>query len=118
MNRFLRAIVWLRSSVEGDDGKPSHRKLTTFTFVSLIVYMVIVRLNSQIELNAFYSLLISSLVLIGIVTVDNVLKFFGRGGADKDEVMTGVKLPPKPPEPPVLEKGDEIVSTVTDIIKP
>lgn len=117
MNRFLRAIAWLRSSVEGDDGKPSHRKLTTFTFVALIVYMVVVRLNSQIELNAFYALLVMIGVLIGIVTVDNVLRFFGRGGADKDEVMTGIKLPPTPPDPG-LKKGDEIVSIVTDIQKP
>lgn len=32
---------WVRPSLQGPDGNASHRKLTVFTFVSLIVFMVL-----------------------------------------------------------------------------
>lgn len=105
-----RLLRWIRTSMEGDDGRPSHRKLTTFAFVALVVYLVIKKegIRNQLELNAFYALLISIGVLIGIITVADITKFMGRGGRDKDEEKTVV-------EPAPIKQGDEITATITDI---
>lgn len=109
-----KLIHWIKLSMDGEDERPSHRKLTTFAMVMMACFMIFAsKVNTQIHLYAFYAILTVVCVLIGVVTISDILKFFGRGGSDKDEKMTG--LPKfKAPEPPI-KPGDEIQVTVTDI---
>ncbi|TZF84506.1 hypothetical protein FW774_05830 [Pedobacter sp. BS3] len=84
-----RLINWIRPSFEDNDGKASYRRITAFVFVCLICYMVIWnRIQTEIHLKAFFALLITLLLLIGIVTVQNILTFFHR---DKEPSDDGIK---------------------------
>lgn len=72
-------ITWIRASFEDNTGKSSYRRITTFVFVCLISYMVIWdKVKTDIHFKVFLSLLVTMLLLIGIVTTQNILQFFNK----------------------------------------
>jgi hypothetical protein len=82
----MKFIKWLRPSFEDNDGKASYRRITAFVMVCLISYMVVYE-KVQIELHfkVFLSLLITLLLLIGIVTTQNILTFFNKKSDENEK---------------------------------
>lgn len=72
-------IEWIRKAFEDEKGEASHKRIFVFVLMFLIVYMVVSGfIDSQIRLYAFYSVLITESVAVAIITVQNILQFFGR----------------------------------------
>lgn len=76
----MRALInWIKPSFEDDKGSASYRRLTAFTFAALDLYIVgFDKVDSDIMLHVHYSILVFVLLLIGIVTVQNILTFFKK----------------------------------------
>lgn len=80
----MKFIQWIRPSFEDNDGKSSYRRITAFVFVCLISYMVVFdKVQQEVHLKVFYSMLVTLLLLIGIVTAQNILTFFNRKNDEK-----------------------------------
>lgn len=62
----------------------SGRKLSAFAAVVAAVYITVYRIPSAQEINALYAWLLFSLLCLGIVTAEHILKF--KNG--KDETNT------------------------------
>lgn len=78
--KFIKSFIdWLRPSIEDHTGAASYRRLTALVFVILDLYIVATeKIKTQLMLNVHYSILVFVLVLIGIVTVQNVLTFLNK----------------------------------------
>jgi|GEM_PF-6453326 len=80
----MKFINWLKPSFEDNHGKSSYRRITAFVFVCLISYMIIFdKVQQEVHLKAFYSMLVTLLLLIGIVTTQNILTFLNRKNDEK-----------------------------------
>lgn len=68
----------------GEDGRLSIRRCSSLIFLSLIVKMVVSEyVVTQYALYALYSLETTFLLLIGIITVDNIIRFW-KGDSKKE----------------------------------
>ena len=101
----MKFIRWVAEIFEGDDGRNSHKRWIAFIFTACVVYMVV---SNQIpptdRKNVLYSLLITISVLVGILTISQVLIFFGKLSENKVE-------PPKE----AIKPGDSIKVEVTEV---
>lgn len=71
---------WIIPSFEGEDGKASFRRLTAFVLIIFESYMVFGdKIPEESRISLYYANLITILLIIGIVTTQNVLEFFNRG---------------------------------------
>lgn len=95
-------VMWVKPSFEDADGTASYRRISAFVFVCLICYMIIWdKISSDLKLNAFYALLVTFLLLVGIVTTQNVLTFFRAN-----------KIEPEPKQnEETLKNGDNVTIT-------
>lgn len=74
---FLR---WLKPSFEGGHGTASFRRFTAFWLVILDAYLIIAdKLEESARIYVYYANLVTVLLIIGILTTQNVLEFFNRG---------------------------------------
>ncbi len=78
-------LKWLEHSFTGNDGKASHRKISSFVMMLLIIYTT-VKLNAKeiVSTNHLFLLLIlvgTFLLLAGILTVQNIISII----KNKDE---------------------------------
>lgn len=87
----MKAFRWIVSSLEDDKGQASYKRIGIAIFIFLITYMVLAKMIiTQLWLNAFYALLVTVSVWVGLVTIPQILMFFGRDKAtpppaDEDE---------------------------------
>ena len=81
----MKFINWIKPSFEDNDGTASYRRITAFILICLISYMVLWDvIKTPISLNAFYALLTTFLLLVGIVTAQNILTFFNKKSDEKE----------------------------------
>ena len=86
-----KIILWLKPSFEDADGTASYRRISAFVFVCLICFMVLGdKITSDLKLRAFYALLVTFLLLVGIVTTQNILTFF-RGKNEPEPKDKSIK---------------------------
>lgn len=77
---FLDLIHWLKPSFEGQHGTASFRRFTAFWLVVLDAYLIFAdKLSESDRVNVYYANLAAILLIIGIVTTQNILQFFNRG---------------------------------------
>lgn len=88
-----KIILWLKPSFEDADGTASYRRISAFVFVCLICFMVLGdKITSDLKLRAFYALLVTFLLLVGILTTQNILTFFkGRNEPELKERENQIK---------------------------
>lgn len=71
-----RLIQWIRPSFEDNEGKSSYRRFSAFYAICMDAYIIIGdKITNETMLWVHYSLLVYSLVMTGIVTVQNILDF-------------------------------------------
>jgi len=81
VNKFWN---YIKGVFEGGDGQLSLRRLISFVMVWLIAHMVVKeKIHTQFQLSALYSIEITMLLLISVITVDNLLTFFKSNPNDK-----------------------------------
>ena len=72
----MNIIQWLRPSFEDNDGKSSYRRLSAFYAICMDAYIILAdKITNDTMLWVHYSLLVYSLVMTGIVTVQNIIDF-------------------------------------------
>lgn len=77
MRKFIN---WIIPTLEGQDGKASFRRLTALVLILLDIFLVLGdKLLETDRINVYYANLITILLIIGIVTTQNILEFFNRG---------------------------------------
>lgn len=82
----MNPFKWVISSLEDERGQASYKRIGIAIFLFLISYMVLARmLTTLIWLNAFYALLTAASVWVGLITIPQVLQFFGRDKNQKEE---------------------------------
>lgn len=97
---FMKFIRWIADIFVGDDGRASHKRVIATFFAGLVGYMIFSdKIPPAQRVNAFYALLTTIGILIGVVTIAQVLMFFGR---DKPEQVE------KQNDPEVIKVGDQI----------
>jgi hypothetical protein len=76
MNKLNNIVKNLLASFNANpnDGW-SGRKLTVFYCMILAGFIVVFRLPDEAQLHAFYALLATSLLCLGILTVDQIIRF-------------------------------------------
>jgi hypothetical protein len=83
----MKAFRWIVSSLEDEKGQASYKRIGIAIFLFLVAYMVLARMiTTTLWLNAFYALLTAASVWVGLVTVSQILMFFGRDKSQKEEV--------------------------------
>lgn len=81
---FFDFVNWAKPSFEGQNGTASFRRFTAFFLVMLDMYLILAdKINEDQRVNVYYANLVAVLLIIGIVTTQNVLQFFNRGKEDK-----------------------------------
>lgn len=76
---MYKLIKWIRPSFEDNTGKASYRRMTAFVFVCLICYMIIWdKVKTELQFKVLLALLITLMLLIGVVTAQNLLTFFNK----------------------------------------
>jgi len=76
---------YIKSVVEGDDDRLSLRRLVAIVLAWLIVHLTVKeKIQTQLQLDALYSIEMVFLLLIGIITVNNLLTFFNKGKDAKE----------------------------------
>lgn len=77
-------ILWLKPTFEDANGTASYRRLTALVFTLLICYMIMSNyIQTMIHLHAFFGLLVSVLLLIGIITAQNIITIIkGQNGSN------------------------------------
>lgn len=82
---FMDMVAWIRPTFEGQDGKASFRRFSALTLIILDIYLVVCdKLSESDRLNVYFANLVTVLLIIGIVTTQNILEFFNRGKKDSD----------------------------------
>lgn len=77
---FWDMVRWVKPSFEGQDGTASFRRFVAFSLILLDIFLVICdKLNEEQRLAVYYANLATVLLIIGIVTTQNILEFFNRG---------------------------------------
>lgn len=77
---FWDIVRWLKPTVEGPDGVASFRRFVAFTLIILDIFLVVGdKLNEGQRLAVYYANLVTVLLIIGIITTQNILEFFNRG---------------------------------------
>lgn len=75
----MKIIQWIKPSFEDAHGTASYRRISAFIFVVLICFMVFCdKIKTTESLHAFYALLVTFLLLVGIITTQNILTFFNK----------------------------------------
>ena len=78
----MNIIQWIRPSFEGEDGKSSYRRLSAFYALCMDMYLILAdKITNPIIEHVHYSLLIYSLVMTGIVTIQNIIDL--KNGSNK-----------------------------------
>lgn len=76
-SKVMQIVNWFASSVDNHTAGPSGRKLTAITIMALIIHGHLKYVDSK----NFYDVLIVYVVfvsvLLGIVTIEQIIKFFG-----------------------------------------
>lgn len=104
-----KAFRWIVSSLEDDKGQASYKRIGIAIFLFLVAYMVLTKMIvNQYWLNAFYALLSTASLWVGLITAPQVLMFFGRDKGTKDE----------PPPVDDTVKNIEGQVTITPATKP
>lgn len=103
---MMKFINWFKGSLEDAAGTASFRRIYNWILISLISFLVIYHaLKHNLTQTIIYEillLLIAGFLNIGVVTIDNILRFFNRNKGDQ-------------PDPPAEQKAT-ITGDVT--IKP
>lgn len=80
----MKFLKWIAQSFEGHDGKTSFRRLTAFILISINTFMIgFDKLPESVRDNIYYANLVTIGLIIGIVTTQNILSFFNRGGKNE-----------------------------------
>lgn len=79
MNRFFK---WFKGSLEDATGTASFRRIYNWLIISLVMFLVVwhaVYYNlSKLILYEILILLIAGFLNIGVITIDNILRFMNR----------------------------------------
>jgi len=76
---------YIKNIWEGEDGKLSIRRVSSLVFLTLVVHMIVKgQLTTNFQLYALYSLETTFLLLISVITVDNIIKFWRGSIKEKD----------------------------------
>jgi len=79
-----RILQWLRPSLEGDDGKASYRRLSAWAILMLMIYMTAAgKLTTMIGLYILITHAVVFLLLVGIITADNIITLVNKYKNDK-----------------------------------
>lgn len=70
-----KLIKYIRPSFEGEDGKFSYRRASAFVILCLIAGMTIKGFINEYEISALYGLIAFFLILTGIITADQLIRF-------------------------------------------
>lgn len=72
-----KLIKWTRSSFEDNSGQSSHKRLTIFAFVAVSLFaFAFKKIDSTFMLNAYYANLILIAVMMGWVTIPQIIEIF------------------------------------------
>lgn len=72
-----KLINWTRSSFEDNSGQSSHKRLTIFAFVAVSLFaFAFKKIDSTFMLNAYYANLILIAVMMGWVTIPQIIEIF------------------------------------------
>jgi len=75
---------YIKSIWEGEDNRLSLRRLVAILLAWLIVHLTVKeKIQTQLQLDALYSIEMLFLLLIGIITTNNLLTFFNKGKDEK-----------------------------------
>jgi len=85
-----KLINWIRSSFEDNSGQSSHKRLTIFAFVAISLYaFAFKKIDSTFMLNAYYANLILIAVMMGWVTIPQIIEIFKtKNNVPQDESNT------------------------------
>jgi hypothetical protein len=75
MNSIRKAFQWLVSSFDTDTKGASARKLSGFAAVITAIYITVKELPQESQLHALYAWLAFALVCLGIVTIEQIIRF-------------------------------------------
>lgn len=104
---MLGFINWFKGSLEDESKTASFRRIynwvLTMLVIFLVVFLTIANKWTPLHQNVLLILLIAIFLNTGVVTIDNIMRFFGKNKPDAPEQV------PDPPKPPDLE----IKTTVT-----
>lgn len=73
LNNIIKNLLGSFNNIPGDGW--SGRKLTVFYCMLLAGFIVVWRLPDHAQLHAFYALLATALLCLGIVTFEQIIKF-------------------------------------------
>lgn len=88
-----KVFNYLRPSFEGEDGKFSYKRASTFIFIIMMIRLALFKIQNEWEFYTFITFAILYALQTSIITVSQLLIFFGKiKGKDVDN-GTGDKIP-------------------------
>lgn len=80
MDHTMKFNKWIKHSFQGNDGKASHRKLTTFVVVLMVITTWVCDLFFELTINEtlLIGLLIMAMIGQGFMTAQNVVDILKR----------------------------------------
>lgn len=79
-----RIIQWLKPSLEGDDNKSSYRRLSALVILMLMTYVTAAgKITTMIGLYVLMTHAVVFLLLVGIITADNIITLVNKYKNDK-----------------------------------
>jgi len=86
INLIKKLIAWIRPSFEGNDHKLSFRRITAFVYVLVDLYITMTGRIASVEmLHVHYSILLFILILVGIITTQNLMEMLPKFRGGKNE---------------------------------
>lgn len=74
-----KVLDYILHMMEGNDNGLSIRRVIAMILLGFIGYLILGdRITTQLVLNAFYALLTAILLLISVITIQNILEFFNK----------------------------------------
>lgn len=73
---FIQIVKWLASSVQGHDGKVSHRRVCAIVSISLVFELIQQGITNINQVYALALMLTFILLLASVVTIGGLLAFY------------------------------------------
>lgn len=78
MNIFKKTFNYFRPSFEGEDGKFSYKRASTFIFIIMMIRLALFKIQNEWEFYTFIAFAILYALQTSIITVSQLLIFFGK----------------------------------------